>query len=210
MTNLKHDILELIEKYLPGPEYLNEWGLRTNFFLGSTPRGRSNLAFSRFGDGILNKSPCLLTQLFAKWYPNEQANYQKGLLHFECMRYDCMFYREKNFNHQGYPESWEYDWLIEVENDYESEFVMTVMGLLDIVCHHRLAIFFTDKKQVDDTMSTRFRSSWRTMVSRHTFVKDFEFSILLLPASFDTFESYKQKSALIRWNPMSQQFEETA
>ena len=217
--NPKKDLLELIKVCEPDGEFWSARGRRTNLFLGSKPHGEEK-KYDRFrSDGL---AACLISQLFEKWYlptgfkidesavedPSQKRwrDHLGNCCHFECLRYDCMFLEDKDLERAyGFPESWKNDWLIEVENDFHGELVMTLIGLLDVVCDDRLAIFFVDDPDLDQ-MNKRFSGPWKAHVKPYPFMRDFNLQVLLFPNTFSSFAKFSERTLLVDWDAYSQQF----
>jgi len=197
--NVKNDLLDVIERNEHMEDLLSNRAGRTHAFLGIKRRGVDERLFSRHGDD--GCKPCLLTQLYKKWYPKnpEPPTHPEYLVQYEWQGYDCMYFeRPRETDKFGNPIEWETGWLIEVENDI-NEFSFTLRCMLDLLCRYRLGVFFASEFDVAG-LSDRFRGVWQMFLNRFSFAKRFNVAALILPEWYTDFEQYARGAALLSWN----------
>ena len=206
--NIRDDLLELIGDCTDQAHLLNSRSGRTHFFLGTKQRGVEDRLFTRYGDN--RSQPCILTQLYKKWYPQNTAHPDEGepLVWYESAGFDCMFIeRRRKTDKFGYPKEWEVGWLIEVENEF-NEFSFTLRTMLDFICEHRVAIFFASSFDIAD-LTGRFQETWRLFFQQYSFAETFHLAALVLPDHYTNFEQYRSAAQLLAWNSASEEFLET-
>jgi len=219
-----------LKYYLTGPFKRTR---RTNLFLGG--RGKRQVwegydrKFTRFDEkGNLNK--CFLIQLHKELYLNSHDTKNtesfltdeyslvkdESLVWFETMGFDCIYLADKRVrkSKSKYPIAWSYDWIIEVENEFE-EFSFTLRGLLDINCNKRMAIFFSDDFLNDDNgflsqINIDFKPVWELYVSpRYTesiLSHDPYLHALVFPDTFTDLDHYLINAKLVKWDQAGGKF----
>ncbi len=202
---------------------------RTNFFLGS--RGNKKKAWEgdiepliKYEENNDDQNLCVLSRLHKKLYnylydptnKNENCFYNEATVYYENLHFDCTFMNEykKKSEKPGckyetkYPTIWSYDWIIEVENEFE-EFTFTMRSLLDVVCNSRMGIFFNDsisdegkKNSVWEEMNIRFKCAWEEFTKQFPAFDKFDFSLyaLLFPNSFVDMKTFLEQAMLFQWD----------
>ncbi len=215
----------LLDYYLEDHRYRRT--KRTNLFLGVRGRSRAwetgERKFTRFKED--DKKECLLKQLHSKLYHTIEKNPPEGffflsededenkkdLVMFEYMSYDCAYfpcYRLKRQN-KKFPIAWSYDWIIEVENEFD-EFAFTLRGLLDINCNNRMGIFFCDNIDLNE-IKDEFKIVWNIYKNDHRYrnaIVDTNLSLhaLIFPDTFRNIDDYLKDVKLIKWDKNNSDF----
>ena len=180
---------------------------RTHAFLGGSHRIMQPV-FSRRGED--SRVQCILAQVYSQCYPAQAMatpNTNELLPFFECYRLDCVYLSPRSYDKNGFPNIWNNEWLIEVENDL-TEFAMTMRGLLDIVGMNRLGIFFADTPDLK-VLTDEFRISWDDYASHYGFAGDLNLQAIFFPESYSSWDTYAKASASYLWDASSRTFVNT-
>lgn len=200
---------KLVGEYLDSPPIQV---MRNHAFLGSIRKElpTTKWRFSQYGnnDGF---HPCILTQVYRRLYPEIDNRVSPSELYswhpkFELYRVDCTFLAAPRVFKEGLPIEWEYDWMVEVENN-PREFAYHLRGLLDFNCRNRLAIFFVDGP--DDqigSLTDEFRSSWRPFATKNQFASELNLQVLFFPSSYNSCDTYCAQSRSYLWDTVNEAF----
>ncbi len=215
MIDPRHEILEIIRqdedvlrRFLDDPRPLAK---RTHAFLGNKSRWipPADRLFDRYGKKGEIPGPCILTQVFRERYRSMDSPCQSPSLSeqhpwYECCGVDCTFLRAPRKSDGRYPIEWEFDWMIEVENNV-SEFAYHLRGLLDFVCNHRLGIFFSDSPDEEIAgLNEKFRAAWRPFAAKHRFADELDLQVVFFPNKCESSETYSRDSRSYTWNAKSE------
>ena len=224
---------KLFKYYLADPSKRPK---RTNLFLGTVGKQavwkngeRKFTRWPKWKDDR-DKDKCLLMQLHKKLYPElytsnndnsalpNDCSYVKDepweLVWFENMKFDCTYLSNRRIlaTTEIYPIAWSYDWIIEVENEFE-EFAFTLRTLLDVNCNKRMAFFFTDDVKNDDfvdKINEMFDPAWKLYSSSEytNFIANTDLCLhaLIFPDTFEDIKHYLDNTKLVKWDSTKEEF----
>lgn len=206
MLDFRRKILDVIRdnEQLVMPFLATQAG-RTHAFLGAWHRTIQQSVFSRHGES--NCTPCILTQVYQRTYPASSPKPVAStelLPFFELYRMDCHFLAPRTSDRKGFPVLWDYDWIIEVENN-PAKFAHELRILLDLTCQHRLGIFFIDAPDLSQR-AQEFLPSWDDFVAHHPCAAGADLQVVFFPTSYSDWSQYDASSSSCVWQPGTRSF----